>query len=317
MTRGWPCRFGIALVSLMACLPCASNAQAGILWVDWLASPQPLLRVEGEAGLVRVTVTGPLDPAPLVGVPGESNYWAFAPASYSAPLAGVPNAPASSDMLRVTGPGVYTITFSQPVTNPVLAIASLGGPPTPTTFDFGSQPIVLVSQGPGFWGAGSLTHIGNVVEGREGNGLIRLSGTMTATTFTMPTGEFWTGFTVGIDDTTLHIPAPPSPATTVGALLTWEYAIDPEAVATEFRLYRAVGAACADPALLMDAVAFPLADVRRYEDLTIPASTGPLCYEITAANAAGESAHSERAIATVEAVIPAVPGPITVQALVE
>lgn len=320
MTHRWRSRFGILLLSLMASLLCASNARAAMQWADWQAQTTPT-SATGVLGSRAITVTGPLSPATFIGGAGEQNFWAAFLSSYAAPLAGVLNAPATSDMIRVSGPGVYTITLSQPVTNPVMAIASLGGPPTPTTFDFGSQPIVLLNQGPGFWGSGTLSVAGNILRGAEGNGVIRLSGTMTSMTFTMPTPETWTGFTIGIDDT-VNLPAPPSPSLPpgqVGGLLEWDYDYPVEQhVQRGFVLYRGLETQCDDPAPLaveVGRLVDPLA--RTYADLTLLSSTVRACYEVSAYNEVGESPHSNRAVALIADLIPAVPGPITVQALVE
>ena len=319
MTRGWRCRFAILWLSLTACLPCASSAQAQILWADW-QSQTGGARADGVVGTIAVSVTGPLSPTPLLGPESEPNYWAAFPSSYAAPTAGVPTAPTARDMIRVSGgatPTVYTLTFSQPVTNPVMAIASLGAPPTPTRFDFGSQPVVLLHQGPGAWGAGTLTQIGNSLEGREGNGVIRLSGTMTQIVMTMPTPEVWTGFTVGIEASGSPVPPVANPGVAVG--LSWDY---PNPIPAEsgmplgFRLYRDLGdGPCADVAPLSDLVGEAPAAARSYHDRTISVMRGTVCYEVSAYNEAGESAHSNRAAVQVEALIPAMPGTITVQAM--
>jgi hypothetical protein len=318
MRHGWRCRFAIALVSLMACLLSASNAQAAIQWVDWQAQTTPA-SATGVLGSRTITVTGPLSPATFIGGAGEQNFWAAFPLTYAAPAAGVPNAPATSDMIRISGnafgAATYTITFSQPVTNPVMAIASLGGPPTPTRVDFGSQPFVLLHQGPGFWGAGSLTQIGNVLEGREGNGVIRLSGTMTQILFTMPTPEVWTGFTVGIENAM----APPPTGASVRGALAWEYLPEdlPNIVNGGFRIYRAVGPSCDALTPLMDLIGSTPPTQLEYADLTIPVPSGRVCYEVDAFNEVGPSPHSNRAEVLVETLIPAQPGAITVQVIVE
>lgn len=315
MTRGWPYRFAILALSLTVSLPCASSVQAEILWAD-LTGRASVTQVVGVIGDIQIAVSGPFDPAPLLGLAGEPNYWAAFPATYSAPLAGAPNAPATSDMIRVTGPGTYLVTFSAPVTDPVMAIASLGGAVTPAQFNFGSQPIVLLNQGSGAWGAGSLSVTRNTIEGREGNGVIRFPGTITQIMFTMPTLEVWVGFTVGV---AVPSATPPALGTPVHGLLGWDY--PPEEVANiangGFRIFRAVGVGCDIQGPLVDLIDVTLATQQEYADLTIPIATGRVCYEISAWNDVDESPHSNRAEVEVEVLIPAVPGPITVQAAVE
>lgn len=309
----------IALILLLVvCWPIPARAE--ILWADWQTVTNA--RVDGTVGSLSVSFVGPIALTPLVGAPGEQNFWAAFPASYAAPAAGVPNAPATSDMIRVSGnanavAATYMIRFSELVTNPVMAIASLGGPPTPTRFDFGSQPFVLLNQGPGFWGTGTLTQIGNVLEGKEGNGVIRLSGSMNTILFSMPTPEVWTGFTVGIE--VAAVPVPPSTGTSVKGALAWDYLPEdlPNLVTGGFRVYRAVGWDCNASSPLTDLIGSTPPIRLDYADLTIPIATARVCYEVSAWNEAGESPHSNRAEAQIEALIPAQPGAITVQALME
>jgi|CXWL01.1.fsa_nt_gi hypothetical protein len=109
-------------------------------------------------------------------------------------------------------------------------------------------------------------------------------------------------------------------AQAVSAQLSWDYAQspDPLAAAVGFIVYRGVGEDCAQLAPLSTQIqtAIPVSQLTVI-DATAPVQRGPLCYEVSAYNQSGESLHSNRAMVQTEALIPAVPGLITVQVLVE
>jgi hypothetical protein len=153
-------------------------------------------------GAVSVSFSGNLNPAAQTA--GGTNYWAFNSGIYTAfPTAD--NPPPDSDIIRLTGgtnTGVQTITFSAPVTNPVMAILSLGQPGLPRTYVFGDEDFTILNSGQGHWGgnpAGSLFEdAGNVLRGIEGHGLIQFNGTFTSINWTIPLAENWHGFQVGV-----------------------------------------------------------------------------------------------------------------------
>jgi hypothetical protein len=148
-----------------------------------------------NGGVLLFDSTGPIL-APQVGAAGEVNFFKNFPQTYTS--ATVTNLPSVSDAIRILGPGTHTITFAQPMTNPILAILSLGGLGT-VKLDFGIQPVTLLKTGPGNWGTGTpLVVTGNVVSGKESNGLLQFPGTMTSLTFSSDLTENWWGFTVGI-----------------------------------------------------------------------------------------------------------------------
>ena len=73
------------------------------------------------------------------------------------------------------------------------------------TFD---QPFTVVSNGAGYWGAGSfggLTSTGFTGVG-ETHGIIKFTGTFSSISFT-DTSENWHGFTVGIGSSVVPEPA--------------------------------------------------------------------------------------------------------------
>jgi hypothetical protein len=83
-----------------------------------------------------------------------------------------------------------------------MGIVSLGMDGLPVRYEF-SAPFEILSSGPGFWGGpGTLTELpGNVLEGVDGDGIIRFLGAYTSISRTAPDSEFWHGFTVGIAGT--------------------------------------------------------------------------------------------------------------------
>jgi thrombospondin type 3 repeat protein/Big-like domain-containing protein len=94
----------------------------------------------------------------------------------------------------------YTITFSQAVSDPVMAIMSLGSGGNPATYDF-DRSFEVLSQGPGRFGGSSTaltTAAGEQLVGREGYGTLRFLGSFSTFSWTVPDGEVWHGFTLGI-----------------------------------------------------------------------------------------------------------------------
>src|SRR5215467_7059620 len=122
-----------------------------------------------------------------------------------------------------TGTGTNTIRFSTPVVDPVMAIWSLGQGGAPASFVFtASEPFTIQSGGPSNeFGGSSITQSGNVVNGVEGNGTIRFSGTFSEITWTNPQSEFFYGFTAGVAGGLTPVPEPSTwllVATVVGVL---------------------------------------------------------------------------------------------------
>ena len=120
----------------------------------------------------------------------------------------VENAPTGGEIIALSKASNWNrITFSEPVTNPVMAIVSLGTPPnehsagTPISYEF-DAPFEILSQGEGYWGNGTLTKLyDNTLQGMEGNGVIQFIGTFTSISWTVSADEYWHGFTVGIPNT--------------------------------------------------------------------------------------------------------------------
>jgi len=155
---------------------------------------------------VNVTYTGDI----LTGqtqLDGGFNHWL--PTSTFTGAANV-NAPSNGNLIALSGgtATVDTITFSQAITNPLVALWSVGSPGGPITYNF-SDPYVIVAGGANaeFGGSSIFPVTATIVGGQEGNGVLVFPGTFTTLTFTVPTAEFFHGFTVGVTNL-----APPSAA---------------------------------------------------------------------------------------------------------
>lgn len=156
---------------------------------------------------------------------GGTNYWSPS-TPYISPQ--VDNAPPGTDLLALQGGQnqIYTVTLSAAIKDPIMAIVSLGQSGSNTTYDFDS-PFTIVSQGAGYWG-GSGTALdqlpGDVLRGNEGHGTIQFIGTFSTFSWTVPTPEYWHGFTFGIRTTEVleppgTVPEPASLALVGAALL--------------------------------------------------------------------------------------------------
>ncbi len=168
-----------------------SSFAAPISWTDWTSTGTNTvlgtLDVTGET--VGVTYTGSYSFAETV---GGTNYWNPATPYLSA---AVENAPPASDIIALNTGGSKTITFSQSILDPVIALVSWNN----NTVDFG-VPIEILSFGLGYWGSGTpvLNSSGTGFFGSgEVHGVIRLPGSHSSISFT-DTSENWHGFTVGV-----------------------------------------------------------------------------------------------------------------------
>ncbi len=167
-------------------------------WTDWTAATTG---TPGSAtgtltfpeSTVMVTYTGQIN---FAQTSGGIDYWVPS-AAYTSSTVG--NPPLGSDIIALTGGTdlVNTITFSEPVTNPVMAIVSLGNVRNTMRYVF-DVPFETLSEGLGYWGDGTLVQEpGNVLVGTEGHGTIMFPGTITSIDWTVIGDEYWHGFTVG------------------------------------------------------------------------------------------------------------------------
>ena len=144
-------------------------------------------------GSVTVTYTG--DVTWFHTADGPTNY---APATDFTSTT-VSNAPPKTGMIGLSQNSIDTLTFSSPVTNPILDIVSLGGGGRTTnyTFSSGEVPIIL-SQGTDTWGGGpsAIRVSGNTLYANEGTGAVEFVGDYSSISWTATDQEYWNGITV-------------------------------------------------------------------------------------------------------------------------
>jgi hypothetical protein len=107
--------------------------------------------------------------------------------------------PISGDQIRNTTTGVFTATFSQPVTDPLVAFASVGNP--------GLQvPVVVSAPFTPIW-AEATTYQNpsgptqyTQFTGQEGFNIIRIDGTVSSVSFTYTVTEFYCTVCFGFVD---------------------------------------------------------------------------------------------------------------------
>jgi hypothetical protein len=195
------------LILSLSIMVSASFAVADtVYWTDWTDTTTPSPGVIGTltigANIVGVSSLGEYS---FAQTNGGTNYW-----SPSAPYlsATVDNAPPASDIILLVNASTITITFTQPVKDPLLALVSWNSVIT----EFG-VPIEFLSYGAGYWGNGTpiLNEAGTGFGGvGDMHGLIKLPGTYTSFSFTH-TSENWHGFTVGavgLDEPPTNVPEP-------------------------------------------------------------------------------------------------------------
>jgi hypothetical protein len=191
-------KFKLLSTLALVLAPLAAANASTVYWTDWTAMAPSLVTgsIAAPSGAIGVTATGAYSGATQIS--GGTDYW-----TPSAPyISGVvSNAPPAADIITLADGGTETITFSQAVVDPLVALVSWNG--NHLTF---SAPIDILSYGTGYWGGGTPVNVtSNSLDGAgELHGVVRLRGTFTSFSFTH-TGENWHGFTVGI---TSAVPEP-------------------------------------------------------------------------------------------------------------
>ena len=201
-------KFCLALLAMATALAITPAASASTLaWTDWnSATAGNPGTARGFMGGITVTYAGQTSGlgsvyAPSIGQTlypgyGYSN-WSPSTSYAGGVLGNAPPTNYNSVALEGGSDISESITFSSPVTDPVIAIWSLGQSGTTAAFDF-SEPFSIVACGPSDeYGGGCITESSNNVLGVEGNGVIEFNGTYSSLTFTTPDDENWYAFTVG------------------------------------------------------------------------------------------------------------------------
>jgi hypothetical protein len=185
-----------------------------ITWTDWSGSANVAggnpASATGTLALgtgITVTYNGQLN-----GVTAAPN-WPNADPTYNAGFAG--NSPARNlDSITEDGDSASeTFTFSSPVTDPYIAIWSLGQRGDTVGLQFAlndGQILSIASCGGGSdFGGGCISQDGNEIFGEEGNGTIHLTGTYSKISFTVDGSENYFALQVGA---VALAPPPPPPA---------------------------------------------------------------------------------------------------------
>lgn len=193
-----------------------SASAVPIDWVDWTDAGVNTANGTLADGTVDVTYTGSYAFLQNGDAGNLTNFWAE---GASAPYTGNPvvdNAPTAAEGIALYAAGEKTITFSQPVSNPLFAFNSWNGSSQGIIFD---TDVTILSTGQGYWGSGT---IGIGADGQswftlsgEPHGVVQLEGIFTSITFTDLQNENWHGLTVGIEGVATPDPAPgplPGPA---------------------------------------------------------------------------------------------------------
>jgi hypothetical protein len=200
----------LRFVSLAAGLALSAAVSAApVDWNTWSSTAAGTITIAG--GPITVTYSGP-----AFGM--AANYPSYTPTTTFADGAVVSNAPTPvNGIVQLEGgsAAVNTVTFSRPVTDPVMAIWSLGSGGAQASFVFTNATPLFVSGGPSAeYGGSAITVSANSVFGDEGNGTVRFAGTYSSLSWTNPQSEYWYGFNVGAP-----VPEPASVALILAGLV--------------------------------------------------------------------------------------------------
>lgn len=189
-----------SIFTIMLVLAVLSEQPAGagvVSWTDWTSATSGTPgSAAGSIGSIGVSYSGEVVFAQLG---TGTNYWTEgSPAPYTG-NAVVSNAPTPAEMIALsTSYSPNTLTFSQAVTNPIMAIVSQGQPGLAVTYDF-DKPFIVLSEGQGYWGNGSyILGAGDVLTGSELHAVIQFTGTMSSISWSNRPNEYWHGYTVGL-----------------------------------------------------------------------------------------------------------------------
>lgn len=194
----------VAGIVATASMPALSEP---IIWTDWTSGVNNSVANDTAHGVltigsqtVDVTFSGDIA---FLQSSGGTNYWTAPTGTSPYTSTAVDNAPGTSDIVATSRAGVrQTITFSQAVQDPVMAIVSMGQPGLVVTYAF-DQDFTILSQGRGYWGGttSSFTNpVGtNDLVGREAHGTIQFSGAVISISWVANPAEYWHGFTIGTE----------------------------------------------------------------------------------------------------------------------
>jgi PEP-CTERM motif len=189
--------------AILAVFTAVAPAHADTTWTSWVF-PAGTNSATGTLGSIGVNYSGDLYTVNIVDLCcGEG--WTPSSSYVGGPVTSVPTLSQLAVLLtggtNVNGaPTGGTITFSSPITDPVMDIFSLGASGNTASFVF-TDPFTIVAGGPSTqYGGGSIFNNGpGTVSGEEGNGAIEFLGTYSSISFTTPQFEDYYAFTVGMN----------------------------------------------------------------------------------------------------------------------
>lgn len=188
-------RMQLPVAVLLCGLWATTPVSAQTTWVDWtsatIGAPGSAVATLNGGG---VTYSGELDAAVIN---GSGNIWSPASTWIGGTSTASPNTVA--DYIRLNGDfrGTNTITFAAPIENPLFAIYSLGTSRLPVSFTFNLTPTVQAGGPSAGFGGTSVTVLGNVMTGMEGNGVVQFAGSVSSISWTTDVFENYFAFTVG------------------------------------------------------------------------------------------------------------------------
>lgn len=194
----------IRTIAAVAALLSPAWAAAQTSWTDLTAASGST--ITGNLGAVGVQIQLGFTPFFIdLGTGGGTDYWTpnnwWSSAGYSRP--------AGRDIVAMNQTGRVTITFSQSVLNPVLALNSVGQPNVPVNFQFANAPTWNVTWANDaasgcnntfrpFWGCGTYSRAGQTLTSNEFSGYVQFTGSYTQIAFDVQNPESWHGFNVGV-----------------------------------------------------------------------------------------------------------------------
>lgn len=200
-----PARWRRAVLAGSLLLLAQQASAALISWTDWTAA------TPGAAGTASGTITLPDTSTIGLTYNGEvaagnrtvidNSYPSWTPASTFSDGTVVSNNPPRGDLIALRGgtQNVNTVTFASPITDPVMAIWSLGSGGAPASFVFQNATPTFIAGGSSAEFSGSpITVSGNTVSGSEANGVVQFHGTFNSLSWMNPQQEDYYGFTLGV-----------------------------------------------------------------------------------------------------------------------
>ena len=183
----------------------ATATFAATTWTDWTsATVGNPGSAAGTLNGVQVTYSGEVGGSVLN---GTSNIWAPNTSFIGGTVTTSPST--VGDDIRLVGAftGTNTLTFGTPLQNPVFAIWSLGQPGLAASFTFNATPTLQAGGPNSLFGGQTITVLGNVVSGSEGNGVVQFTGTFGSISWTNTFENFY-AFTVGLNGPIGAVPEP-------------------------------------------------------------------------------------------------------------